>query len=208
MKKLLATLTLAVPLIFGGCMVNHKDVQFDRIKVSESVGVMSDKTIYISGNFYEGTFTQFMEATKDELPHYTIVINSNGGDGAATIGIMSRILELQKKGTKFTTVVYTKAASAGSFIWMLGDHRVMHSGSYLMFHTLQAERDAGEKSALPNVRLPQFQGMDEFVIRHTIKAFPNVDPMTLETMLRYSGMTFIMAEDCYKLGMVDELITN
>ena len=185
----------------------------DQHKFNEWTGAKPG-TILFTGNITDQDFHAFYNQTTLPLDHYTVVLNTNGGEAMACVGIMSRIVELQKQGVKFTTVVYSKAYSAGAFIFMMGDSRIMHSGSSIMWHTMRAQiaHDGGELPGIPGTsqysRKEIFDGLDEWVIEKTIEAMPNVDPMTLETMLRYSGMTFILAKQANELGMVDEYVEN
>ena len=169
-----------------------------------------DGVILINGNLGESDFVEFYNQTRDEsIRHYRIIINTSGGSATSTVGILERITELKANGIKFTTETYTKAYSAGAFIWMMGDERIMHPGSSLMWHTMLGQFAFDEKEWPPPVGTNiypyrvTFEGMDEYVYNMTKRSFPNVDPMTLETMLLWSGMTFLMDDTARELGMLD-----
>ena len=204
MKKLLIRLVLVVSLLWG---CGSAPIRVDNDWTDSRPG-----TIFITGNLSDVDFQAFYNQTLDpKIRDYTIILNTNGGGAQACIGIMSRITELQKRGITFRTEVYSKAYSAGAFIWMMGDHKVMHRGSSLMWHTMagQGYNDGKElPGAYGEDRQEMFEGMDNWVADQTAQHLPFMDPMTRETMLWYTGMTFVMAEDAFKLRMVDELVDN
>lgn len=169
------------------------------------------ETIMIEGNVYSRTFKEFYKLTDTGMDHYHIILDTDGGDAAATVGIMNRMLELQQRGVYFTTEVYTKAFSAGALIWMMGDTRIMHSGSQLMFHTMigQKYRNQDEiPSELGEDRAEFFYNYDDWVTRITERQFPETLPIIIETMLWQSGMTFINAEQARELNMLTEYVDN
>ncbi|NLH01175.1 MAG: Clp protease ClpP [Clostridiales bacterium] len=85
----------------------------------------------IPGNFI--ALDEFLKdldelGTKDNI---TVHINSVGGDMYAGIAIHNRLKGL---AANITTINDGLAASAGSLIFMAGDHRKVHAGSNLMIH--------------------------------------------------------------------------
>lgn len=204
MKKFILALALTLSIMIG-CSTAPQKLENDWMASRPG-------TIFITGNLSETDFQSFYNQTTYGLPEYRIILNTNGGEAMACVGIMQRIMELQRQGVKITTEVYSKAYSAGAFIFMMGDTRIMHESSTLMWHTMigQMTHDYREFPSSPKSKLfdtkEMMVGLDEWVFERTKMVMPNVDPMTLETMLLYSGMTFLMAETANELGMVDELV--
>jgi len=186
-------------LLFTGCTVNMPQPQ------APLHNVVGENEIMITGIISDSDFKTFYQATNDDtVDSYTIILNTNGGGGQACVGIMNRIEELQAKGIKVHTRVYSKAYSAGFFIWMMGDTRTMEPGSTLMVHTSRSQLLFDRRHAIM-VDDPQrgilFKSLDEWVIAKSFEKLPNVDRMTLETMLMYDGMTFFNDETAKELGM-------
>ena len=204
MKKLIKTLALATALIFAGCAGSVTTVETKKVRPVRS------KTVLINGSFYESSFEQFMKETEDpRIKHYTLRITSSGGDAYSCTGMISRILELKKRGVTFTTITYTKAFSAGAFIFMMGDNRIMHQGSQLMFHTVSSQYAYEEKDLFANPYADQARRtifpLDENIERLTLYAMDYLPEATVWALL-YSGPMFITATDAYELGIATELI--
>jgi len=69
-----------------------------------------------------------------DLESIKIIINSPGGDVVEMMGMMMHIEDLKANGVHVTTEVTGRALSAGAFLWLLGDERIVNKGSKLMFH--------------------------------------------------------------------------
>jgi ATP-dependent protease ClpP protease subunit len=133
MKKLLS-LALAglMTLTLIGCKI-----EIDANDVTPQDGgnwevLQEDGTIWIEG-FDENALKSFMHRTS-EVKDYHIVIQSGGGSCFNTVAMINRIQELQAQGAYITTETYGIAFSAGSYLFLTGDERIIHSGAGLMFH--------------------------------------------------------------------------
>lgn len=202
-KRLLSIIVgLTVLVSCAGAPMNRYR---DRLEDSGIYQKMNDQSIiHMGGTFIYDTQISFIYATTKDpsIKHYTVYINTDGGDAYSCTAIINHVAKLQKQGIKFTMITDTKASSAGFFLWMMGDVRLMTPGSILMIHTMRGQFDADEK-VLPERYVKMFDTLDENIVLQTMKRFPNVDPMTLETMLRYSGMTWIDSQEAIELGMSD-----
>ena len=197
-KKFLAVALLVATMLIAGCTTTPQKRYWD----DPIPGL-----IVISGGISEMDFKSFYNQTLDpSIRKYHIVISTDGGCGYTTTGIVSRMQELKDRGVHITTEVYTKGFSAGSFMFMMGDTRIMHEGAQLMWHTIVGQqvitngRDMPRKFALTAVPV------DENIIRLASKNLPLVDPMTLETMLRWSGETFMTAREAFELGIATHFV--
>ena len=72
-----------------------------------------------------------------DLESIKIIINSPGGDVPEMLGMFMHIEDLKANGVHVTTEVTGRALSAGAFLWLLGDERIVHKNSVLMFHKPQ-----------------------------------------------------------------------
>lgn len=64
-------------------------------------------------------------------------IDSPGGDVGAYFMILQTIVDLRQRGVKINTYNKREASSAGAFLLMIGDRRVVHPGSTTMIHQTQ-----------------------------------------------------------------------
>jgi ATP-dependent protease ClpP protease subunit len=163
--------------------------------------------IYVSGTVYGSTFVEFYEQTLDpSVRSYRVIINTAGGEGYATTGIVSRLQEMKDRGVHITTEVYSKAFSAGAFIFMMGDTRIVHQGAVLMWHTIIGQQVITDGKELERQHRLMIPALDENIIRLSTKNLPDVDPMTLETMLRWSGETYMTAAEALQLGIATHFV--
>ena len=174
-----------------------------------TVKEISPGLIAVNGEVYGSDFFEFYEATLDEsIRHYKIVLHTPGGDGAACIGIISRIKEMKAKGIKFTTEGYGFAASAGSYIFMMGDRRIAHEGLTLMWHTVEAQLIARnqlhrvEKSALLYIRM-----IDRY-IRKVFKAATGMSDKSIGYWLDGGGAQYMSYKTAYAVGIATEIVEN
>lgn len=130
MRKLISA-AIAIMLVLG--VVASTSAEIEKVSTTEVV---------IDGNVTEYSYLEFVKATADKnVKHWTIIINTNGGEAYATIGIMNRILWMKSQGVEFTTFTETKAMSAGGYIFLMGDKRIAVKGSTLMFHTILQQKE-------------------------------------------------------------------
>lgn len=84
---------------------------------------------------FQKTITKCLQSEQALLP---IFIDSPGGAVDNMCGILSLIDYGRERGLKFSTVVYSRAASAGAMIWSYGDENLRFIGNTgkLMFHSM------------------------------------------------------------------------
>ena len=197
-------------LVLTSC--NYQDVgAFFQPKVVAPVKVKvveTEKTIMLHGGVYEQTFKEFMSQTQDSnITHYIINIHTDGGNADSTVGMMNRIKELKAKGVKFTTVVYAKAFSAGSYIFMMGDERVMYDGSMLMWHTMRGQLKHDNKwNYFDENRKKMFNIWDDFVTKAFGRELSMLSPLERQELMEDSGMSWMSARDAYLKGVATKVI--
>jgi len=204
-KKLIATIVLGAALILGGCT---SKIEINRTNTyTDDVEKQADGTIIISGNFDEDTFKEFRALTLDGKDHYTVLIMSNGGCAYNTIAIMNWIEILQARGVKFTMIVPGHGFSAGSYMFMMGDERIMYRGSHLMWHTMSGQlKTDGTWWTIPIYRHGYMLGMDKYVVGMFTKRFPHLTDEWVESTFWNSGMTFMSAEQALLMGIATKII--
>ena len=128
MKKLIAITLASLMLLVVGCKLEVEVTEKDKYYM-----IMDSGKILVSGGFTEDMLREVLLAT-DEVKDYHILINSRGGDAYALLGMINRVEYLQSQGAHITTESYGYAFSAGLFLFLSGDTRIIHKGSALMFH--------------------------------------------------------------------------
>ena len=206
MKKLLAMLLLGAALVFGGCSTG---TQKTTNIWTDDVERQDDGAIILSGNVDEDTFKEFRALTLDGKDHYTIILMTNGGCGYNTVAIMNRIDTMQKAGVKFTMYITGHGFSAGSYIFMMGDERIMNRGSHLMWHTITGQIEADGKmyqlDKYPS-RKAMLIGMDQYVVGMFEKRFPHVTKEWVHSTFWNSGRTFQSAQSALLMGIATKIV--
>jgi len=171
----------------------------------ESVSIMPDESIMISGNVYENTYREFLRLTMTGKKHYTVRLHTNGGDAFSTVAIVHRMKELQAQGVTFTTIVGGKAFSAGSYIFMMGDRRIMYGGTNLMWHTVKGQFKIKGR-AWPTDRGVVISNMDNFVVETFSQRFPDIDKKHIYEWFWNTDMTYMSATEALLWGIATEVI--
>ena len=206
MKRLIAGILMGLVILFTtGCDTQPKSYK-DLLSSNSVMQHHDPSVIYVTGNFYEGSAIPFIYATTKDpsIRHYTVRITSSGGDAYGCTVMINHIAKLKRQGIKFTMIVDGKAYSAGFFLFMMGDERIMTPGSLLMIHTMEAQK-VSEGKVIPEMYLPFLRYLDNNIMNQTYKVYPNVDRMLLETMLAYSGATFVNADEAVEVGLADRI---
>jgi len=151
-------------------------------------------------------FIEFMRLTSDPtIKHYEIIIHSLGGNAITCIAVMNRILELKREGVTFTTRTYGAAMSAGAYIFLMGDERIMYEASTLMFHTMQSQANeyqwANEEPGVRNMIVRY----DNFV-RNRFKEITGMSDRSCKYWLDGGDEQYMSAETAYNVGIATEYI--
>jgi ATP-dependent protease ClpP protease subunit len=201
MKKFFVALLLIMSILIGGCTSTPVFNSWTDTLPGVSI---------ITGNMTDTDFKKFyFETELFDGDEYRIVLNTNGGEAMACIGIMQRIEEMQSRGIKVITETYSKGYSAGSFIFAMGDVRIMHPGSSLMWHTItgQAYADGREDALKSNpAHYNLLTQMDHHVINKMKEKHPQVGDDVWNYLLLNSGMSFMFPEAACDLGIATTCI--
>lgn len=126
-KGLIVGALLCLSLMFGA------PAKADVTELSRGVILVEDK-------IEVDDYRDFLLATRyTHVKHYDIILHTPGGNAYTVIGMMNRMLDLQARGVTFTTRVQGIAMSGGTYLFMMGDKRVVYEGAQLMFHGVIAQ---------------------------------------------------------------------
>jgi len=207
MKRTLIGILLAVSLLFSPVAVNSE------------IETLSEGLIVINGAIWEGSYLEFVTATKDKsIKHWDVMIHSSGGDAFAAIGIINRIKAMKKGGVTFTTFTESKAFSASAYIFLMGDRRIVVRGASLMVHTMLQQITPGaikiREEAYPSTtamqvrmdieigeRFREVTGCTELVARYWLYGEMPDGSRVAE------GAQFISAETAYNMNVATEYIS-
>jgi ATP-dependent protease ClpP protease subunit len=204
MKKYIMTLILVVLLLFG-CGKSVVEQSISEFNSHESITLMPDESIVLSGNVYENTAREFERLTMTGKKHYTVRIHTNGGDAFSTVAMVHRIKDLQKQGVKFTMIVKAKAFSAGSYLFMMGDERIMYNGSLLMWHTVNGKR-VWYKKARSEERGVVFDTIDNFIVGEFEKKFPDIPKEKVNHWFWNTDLTWMTSTEALLWGIATQVI--
>lgn len=212
MKKLIISILLAASLLLAVPTFASAEIEVLGRDAAYT-------TILVEGVIWEGSFGEFVKATaygKDI--NYRLLIHTNGGNAHSTIAIMNRIEELKRRGCTFTTEVYGKAFSAGAYLFLMGDERIVHENASLMFHSMmQQVTDA--QAAQGRVTHPSTVAMIERLDRAVGKRFREVANAGEETADYFlngypddsgvlEGAQYMSALTAYNIGVATDYINN
>jgi ATP-dependent protease ClpP protease subunit len=202
-KKLLCILGLTVLLLFGCAVIENP--RHEKYDTSYGIGMLPDGTISIAGKIYEHSYAEFVRMTTTGEKEYTIRLNTFGGDALATVGILHHIKDMQRKGVKFTMIVQTKAMSAGAYMFMMGDKRIMYTGTSLMWHTIRGQFKK-KKQDWSTVRGVVAANLDNFVVSEFERRFPHIDKVHINEWFWNTDMTFMGATEALLWGIATDVI--
>ena len=203
MKKMLVIIMLAVALMFGGCASNQ-NVQRTQ-SIDGDIEQLADGSIIISGGVDEDMYKEFVRFTLDGRQHYTIRLMTNGGCAYNTIAIMTRMEQLQKQGVKFTTQIMGHGFSAGAYIFMMGDERIMGSGANLMWHTMTGQTKFDSRT-IPASSIELVHNMDVWVVGMFMKRFPHIEMEWIYETFWNSGRTWQTAKSALQMGIATKVL--
>lgn len=133
----------------------------------------------------------------DPLP-IRLHINSYGGSIFAGIAGMEAI---RKCRVPVHTIVDGCAASAGTFMSVVGDHRVMHEQSYMLIHQLSSVMCGKFQEFEDKMRnLKELMGM----IKRIYMRHAKIPAKKLEQILKHD--LWFSSGKCLRYGLVDEVI--
>ena len=199
MKKRLLSLLVAASLLLVPMTAS---ATFEALNEGDnSVIVMHEAMVMLD-------LIQFMRLTSDpKIKHYEIIIHSPGGNAITCIAVMNRIMELKRQGVTFTTRTYGAAMSAGTYIFLMGDERIVHEAATLMFHSVQAQADTYQWANVD----PRTQSMiirwDNF-IRTRLKETTGMSDRSVKYWMDGGKSQYMSAETAFNVNVATDYINN
>lgn len=203
--------TEAVKSIKSTPSVSVQQVQ----EIDNDFELMPDgRTIVLSGEVSSRTYGSFVRATTQALlqrsnnNNFTIILQTPGGDGSATVAMMNHIKMLQQEhGFRFTMIVTGGAHSAGSYLFMMGDERIIYRGGTLMWHTIFGQLNARDLWTRINDEQREYiQLLDNFVVNTFKELFPYITDEWIDETFWNTDMTWMTAEEALKLGIATRIL--
>jgi len=151
-------------------------------------------------------FGQFWDATDYRtVKHYTIYLHTPGGNVFSCVGIINRIMEMQRRGVRFTAINYGIAASAGSYIFMVCNERIAYEGSIFMWHTLETQVDSMWRHRVKKEGWIMMRMVDRH-IRKLFKKYTNMSDESCKYWLDGGKAQFMSALTAYNVGIATKYI--
>lgn len=219
---------LAIVMVMTGCagLQDMKYTELDPNPITLPTG-----QIFIDSKVNVDYGKEFYKATQ-EIKDYHIIISSFGGAAFDCISIIERIAYLQSKGCKITTEVYGWAMSAGTYILLAGDTRIVGTNSVLMLHSArsgggynnkpQRNKDLEKKFMKPyhyidddveyqedKVNPPwhyhQMLTMIDDVFTDLLKRNTNLTDKEINHWLYFEDSNFLDAQEAWEIGLATKI---
>lgn len=182
----------------------------DRVEVSNSriyyySGVNDEKILDLNKALRDGLIRCKHNSIVSEQPTYQssklfVHIQSYGGSIFAGVAGMDTILETRNE-VPVNTIVEGVAASAGTFLSVVGTRRYMRKHAYMMIHQLSS----GMWGKYADIK-DEVQNLDRLMdmIRGVYKEYTKVPIKELDGILKRD--IYWDSEKCKRFGLVDEVI--
>ena len=185
--------------------VNNKEITEKHIAVHENkiyyyAGVNRESAAELNKKIGELQVRSFTMANNLDVEPYPIHLHINSGGGSLISGIASMDTILRCK-VPVITYVDGFAASAATFLSIVGNKRFISRHSYMLIHQLTSNF-WGKYSEFQDAKQNLDLMMD--TIKNVYKKYTKVPVRKLNEILKHDLMW--NAETCLKYGLVDEII--
>ena len=185
--------------------VNNKEITEKHIAVHENkiyfyAGVNRESAAELNKKIGELQVKSFTMANNLDVEPYPIHLYINSGGGSITAGISSMDTILRCK-VPVNTYVDGFAASAATFLTIVGNKRFISRHSYMLIHQLTSNF-WGKYSEFQDAKQNLDLMMD--TIKNVYKKYTKVPVRKLNEILKHDLMWD--AKTCLKYGLVDEII--
>ena len=185
--------------------VNNKEITEKHIAVHENkiydyAGVNRESAAELNKKIGELQVRSFTMANNLDVEPYPIHLHINSGGGSLISGIASMDTILRCKVPVYT-YVDGFAASAATFLSVVGSKRYISRHSYMLIHQLSSNF-WGKYSELQDAKQNLDLMMD--TIKNVYKKYTKVPVRKLNEILKHDLMWD--AETCLKYGLVDKII--
>ena len=185
--------------------VNNKEITEKHIAVHENkiyyyAGVNRESAAELNKKIGELQVRSFTMANNLDVEPYPIHLHINSGGGSLISGIASMDTILRCKVPVYT-YIDGFAASAATFLSIVGNKRFISRHSYMLIHQLSSNF-WGKYSEFQDAKQNLDLMMD--TIKNVYKKYTKVPVRKLNEILKHDLMW--NAETCLKYGLVDEII--
>jgi ATP-dependent Clp endopeptidase proteolytic subunit ClpP len=185
--------------------VNNKEITEKHIAVHENkiyfyAGVNRESAAELNKKIGELQVKSFTMANNLDIEPYPIHLHINSGGGSIISGIASMDTILSCKVPVYT-YVDGFAASAATFLTIVGNKRFISRHSYMLIHQLTSNF-WGKYSEFQDAKQNLDLMMD--TVKNVYKKYTKVRVRKLNEILKHDLMW--NAETCLKYGLVDEII--
>ena len=185
--------------------VNNKEITEKHIAVHENkiyfyAGVNRESAAELNKKIGELQVKSFTMANNLDIEPYPIHLHINSGGGSIISGIASMDTILSCKVPVYT-YVDGFAASAATFLTLVGNKRFISRHSYMLIHQLTSNF-WGKYSEFQDAKQNLDLMMD--TVKNVYKKYTKVPVRKLNEILKHDLMWD--AETCLKYGLVDEII--
>lgn len=187
--------------------VSNMPVLTDRVEINNAriffySGVSDDKILDLNKALRDLSVRHRQSAlvTEQEPAKINLHIQSYGGSVFAGISGMDTITEISKD-VPVTTIVDGCAASAGTFLSVVGTKRLIRRNAFMLIHQL----NSGFWGKYADIK-DEVENLDRLMemIKRTYKEYTKVPMSQLDKILKRD--IWWDAETCKRYGLVDEII--
>jgi len=192
--------TTPVKKSFNNKEITEKHIAVHENKIYYYAGVNRESAAELNKKIGELQVRSFTMANNLDVEPYPIHLHINSGGGSIISGIASMDTILRCKVPVYT-YVDGFAASAATFLTIVGNKRFISRHSYMLIHQLTSNF-WGKYSEFQDAKQNLDLMMD--TIKNVYKKYTKVPVRKLNKILKHDLMWD--AETCLKYGLVDEII--
>jgi ATP-dependent Clp endopeptidase proteolytic subunit ClpP len=192
--------TTPVKKSFNNKEITEKHIAVHENKIYYYAGVNRESAAELNKKIGELQVRSFTMANNLDVEPYPIHLHINSGGGSIISGIASMDTILRCKVPVYT-YVDGFAASAATFLTIVGNKRFISRHSYMLIHQLTSNF-WGKYSEFQDAKQNLDLMMD--TIKNVYKKYTKVPVRKLNEILKHDLMWD--AETCLKYGLVDEII--
>jgi ATP-dependent Clp endopeptidase proteolytic subunit ClpP len=192
--------TSPVKKSFNNKEITEKHIAVHENKIYYYAGVNRESAAELNKKIGELQVRSFTMANNLDIEPYPIHLHINSGGGSIISGIASMDTILRCKVPVYT-YVDGFAASAATFLTIVGNKRFISRHSYMLIHQLTSNF-WGKYSEFQDAKQNLDLMMD--TIKNVYKKYTKVPVRKLNEILKHDLMWD--AETCLKYGLVDEII--
>jgi ATP-dependent protease ClpP protease subunit len=202
-KTVLAALSIALGIAVAGITAQNYLVT-EVVEPQEKI-----VTVWIDNVISQGLAKSLYEKIEG-ADKVRVILDSPGGHAFEMISVVNVLQDFQRKGGHVTTEIYGFGMSAAAVMFLVGDDRIMHSGSVLMLH--EARYGGYGKS----YRVREFREMEKWhlvdsltlindVMAELLREKTELTERQIKYWLEFEDANYMSAKEALDWGMATEL---